>query len=584
MRALRYLNKYFLKYKWRFLIGILITILSKILALRIPRIVSESLNGVEDYISGKTTDFEMVSKELIWNTLLMVGAAVLAGFFTFLMRQTIIVCSRLIEFDLKNEIYQQYQQLSLNFYKKNRTGDLMNRISEDVTKVRMYFGPAVMYSMNMLVLFIVGFWQMLQVDVRLTLYTLIPFPILSLSIFFISKIINQKSTKVQVYLSKLTTYNQEFFSGINVVKSYGIEPSVIADFNSLADQSKQKNIDLSKVQALFFPLMILLIGVSNLMVIYIGGKQYIDGEIQIGVVAEFIIYVNMLTWPVAVVGWVTSIIQTAEASQERINEFLQEIPEIQGDDVAPSKVQGNISFQNVRLTYDDTNIEALKGVSFTVKAGETMAILGKTGSGKSSIVNLISRLYDATSGQISVDGIPITQLNLDSLRSAIGFVPQDPFLFSDTISNNIRFGKEDASKEEITMAAQNAVVHDNILEFKDQYNTVLGERGVTLSGGQKQRVSIARAIIKNPKILIFDDCLSAVDTETEEKILENLERVSKEKTTFIISHRVSSAKNADQIIILNDGEIVQQGTHQQLINQKGYYKDLYEQQLLEKEI
>ncbi|MCH2217378.1 MAG: ABC transporter ATP-binding protein/permease [Flavobacteriales bacterium] len=584
MRALRYVNKYFLKYKWRFLVGILITILSKILALRIPRIVSESLNGVEDYISGKTTDFEMVSKELIWNTLLMVAAAVLAGFFTFLMRQTIIVCSRLIEFDLKNEIYQQYQQLSLNFYKKNRTGDLMNRISEDVTKVRMYFGPAVMYSMNMLVLFIVGFWQMLQVDVRLTLYTLIPFPILSLSIFFISKIINQKSTTVQVYLSKLTTYNQEFFSGINVVKSYGIEPSVIADFNSLADQSKQKNIDLSKVQALFFPLMILLIGVSNLMVIYIGGKQYIDGEIQIGVVAEFIIYVNMLTWPVAVVGWVTSIIQTAEASQERINEFLQEIPEIQGDDVAPSKVQGNISFQNVRLTYDDTNIEALKGVSFTVKAGETMAILGKTGSGKSSIVNLISRLYHATSGQISVDGIPITQLNLDSLRSAIGFVPQDPFLFSDTISNNIRFGKEDASKEEITMAAQNAVVHDNILEFKDQYNTVLGERGVTLSGGQKQRVSIARAIIKNPKILIFDDCLSAVDTETEEKILENLERVSKEKTTFIISHRVSSAKNADQIIILNDGEIVQQGTHQQLINQKGYYKDLYEQQLLEKEI
>ena len=584
MRALRYVNKYFLKYKWRFLVGILITILSKILALRIPRIVSESLNGVEDYISGKTTDFEMVSKELIWNTLLMVGAAVLAGFFTFLMRQTIVVCSRLIEFDLKNEIYQQYQQLSLNFYKKNRTGDLMNRISEDVTKIRMYSGPAVMYSMNMLVLFIVGFWQMLQVDVRLTLYTLIPFPILSLSIFFISKIINQKSTTVQVYLSKLTTYNQEFFSGINVVKSYGIEPSVIADFNSLADQSKQKNIDLSKVQALFFPLMILLIGVSNLMVIYIGGKQYIDGEIQIGVVAEFIIYVNMLTWPVAVVGWVTSIVQTAEASQERINEFLREIPEIQGDDVAPSSVLGNISFQNVRLTYDDTNIEALKGVSFTVKAGETMAILGKTGSGKSSIVNLISRLYDATSGQISVDGIPITQLNLDSLRSAIGFVPQDPFLFSDTISNNIRFGKEDASKEEITMATQNAVVHDNILEFKDQYNTVLGERGVTLSGGQKQRVSIARAIIKNPKILIFDDCLSAVDTETEEKILENLERVSKEKTTFIISHRVSSVKNADQIIILNDGEIVQQGTHQQLINQKGYYKDLYEQQLLEKEM
>lgn len=588
MKALRYVNKYFIKYKWRILIGIFITILSKILALKVPRIIGDSLNGVGQYIEDKNAglnpDIEPIKEELLWNVLMIVGAAVLAGFFTFLMRQTIIVTSRLIEFDLKNEIYEQYQRLSLNFYKKNRTGDLMNRISEDVTKVRMYFGPAVMYTMNMLFLFIVGLWQMIQVDPKLTLYTLIPFPILSVSIFIISKVINQKSTIVQVYLSKLTTYNQEFFSGINVVKSYGIEPSVIASFDTLADESKKKNIDLSKVQALFFPLMILLIGISNLLVVYIGGTQYINGEIQIGVIAEFIIYVNMLTWPVAVVGWVTSIVQTAEASQKRINEFLQEVPEIQNENTSASAIQGKVSFEDVTLTYDDTNIQALKGISFTVEAGETIAILGKTGAGKSSIVNLVSRLYDVSSGAVKIDGIPIHKVNLDDLRSAVGFVPQDPFLFSDTITNNIRFGKYGASQEEVVEAAKKAVVHENIIGFKDAYDTVLGERGITLSGGQKQRVSIARAIIKDPQILVFDDCLSAVDTETEEKILGNLEEVSKDKTTFIISHRVSSAKNADKIIILDEGKIIQQGTHSQLISKKGYYKDLYEQQLLEKEI
>lgn len=588
MKALRYVNKYFIKYKWRILIGIFITILSKILALKVPSIIGDSLNGVGQYLEDKNAglnpDIEPIKEELFWNVLMIVGAAILAGFFTFLMRQTIIVTSRLIEFDLKNEIYEQYQKLSLNFYKKNRTGDLMNRISEDVTKVRMYFGPAVMYTMNMLFLFIVGLWQMIQVDPTLTLYTLIPFPVLSVSIFFISRVINKKSTVVQVYLSKLTTYNQEFFSGINVVKSYGIEPSVIANFDTLADESKKKNIDLSKVQALFFPLMILLIGISNLLVIYIGGTQYINGEIQIGVIAEFIIYVNMLTWPVAVVGWVTSIIQTAEASQKRINEFLQEVPEIQNENASSSTIRGKVTFDKVSLTYDDTNIEALKGISFTVEAGETLAILGKTGSGKSSIVNLVSRLYDATGGSVKVDGIPIRSVNLDDLRSSVGFVPQDPFLFSDTIANNIRFGKYGATYDEVVEAAKKAVVHDNIIGFKEEYETVLGERGITLSGGQKQRVSIARAIIKNPQILVFDDCLSAVDTETEEKILGNLEEVSKDKTTFIISHRVSSAKNADKIIILDEGKIIQQGTHNQLISENGYYKDLYEQQLLEKEI
>ena len=583
MKSLKYLNKYFIKYKWRLLVGIFITILSKILALQIPVIIRKSLNSVEDFIKNDIIDKSTIENQLFWNLLTIVGVAVLAGILTFIMRQMIIVTSRLIEFDLKNEIYEQYQKLPINFYKKNRTGDLMNRISEDVSKVRMYFGPALMYSINMIFLFVVGFTQMTKIDPTLTMYTLIPFPILSISIFYISKVINQRSTIVQEYLSKLTTYNQEFFSGINVVKSYGIEPMVIAGFDKLADESKEKNIDLYKVQALFFPLMILLIGISNLTVIYVGGNQYINGEIQIGVIAEFMLYVNMLTWPVAVVGWVTSMVQQAEASQKRINEFLKEVPEIRNTSSDSFKIKGDIEFKNVSITYDDTNITALKDVSFSVKKGQKVAILGKTGSGKSSITNLISRLYDVDNGTVLIDNTPIKEINLIDLRKDIGFVPQDPFLFSDTISNNIKFGNEKATNKEIINAAKKAVVHQNILDFKDGYNTILGERGVTLSGGQKQRVSIARAIIKNPQILIFDDCLSAVDTETEERILTNLEQVSKNKTTFIISHRVSSAKNADQIIILDKGKIIQQGPHNQLINEKGYYKELYEQQLLEKE-
>jgi len=583
MKSLKYLNKYFIKYKWRLLVGIFITILSKILALQIPIIIRKSLNSVEDFINNDIIDKSSIENQLFWNLLTILGVAVLAGLLTFVMRQMIIVTSRLIEFDLKNEIYEQYQKLPINFYKKNRTGDLMNRISEDVSKVRMYFGPALMYSMNMIFLFVVGFTQMTKIDPTLTMYTLIPFPILSISIFYISKVINQRSTIVQEYLSKLTTYNQEFFSGINVVKSYCIEPMVISGFDKLADDSKEKNIDLYKVQALFFPLMILLIGISNLTVIYVGGNQYINGEIQIGVIAEFMLYVNMLTWPVAIVGWVTSMVQQAEASQKRINEFLEEVPEIQNTSTNSFKIEGDIEFKNVSITYDDTNITALKDVSFSVKKGQKVAILGKTGSGKSSVTNLISRLYDVDIGSVLIDNTPIKEINLIDLRKDIGFVPQDPFLFSDTISNNIKFGNEKATKQEIIDAAKKAVVHQNILNFKDGYNTILGERGVTLSGGQKQRVSIARAIIKNPQILIFDDCLSAVDTETEEKILTNLEGVSRNKTTFIISHRVSSAKNADQIIILDKGEIIQQGSHNQLINEKGYYKELYEQQLLEKE-
>lgn len=584
MKALQYLNKYFSKYKWRILIGLLITILSKLLALQVPKIIGESFNVVEDYLKDKTIDVESVKRELLINVLIIIGVALLSGFFTFLMRQTLIVTSRLIEFDLKNEIYQQYQKLSLNFYKKNRTGDLMNRISDDVSKVRMYVGPAVMYTMNMIVLFAVGFTQMVQVDLKLTLYTLLPFPLLSISIFVLSKVIHKRSTVVQEYLSELTTFNQEFFSGINVVKSYGIERSIIRDFDEISDMSKEKNIHLQKANALFFPLMLLLIGISNLIVIYVGGNQYINGEIQSGVIIEFIMYVNILTWPVAVVGWVTSMVQQAEASQARINEFLDQVPEIKNESETSTEIHGKVTFKDVTFTYDDTNITALKNINLTVNPGETLAILGNTGSGKSTIIELISRLYDTTKGTILLDDNPIEEGNLNDIRSQIGFVPQDPFLFSDTIGNNIKFGKEDATEDEIIEAAKNAVVHDNIIDFTNGYNTILGERGVTLSGGQKQRVSIARAIIKNPKILIFDDCLSAVDTETEEKILSNLEKVSKNKTTFIISHRVSSAKNADKIIVLEEGEIIQQGTHNQLLTQEGYYKNLYEQQLLEKEI
>ena len=592
MKELKYINKYFSKYKWRLLIGVLITVFGKLLALRIPPLVSNSLNSVEEYLKAKEDHLPKVALEqlllevetqLLINVLIIIGVAVLSGFFTFLMRQTIIVTSRLIEFDLKNEIYQQYQRLSLNFYKKNRTGDLMNRISEDVSKVRMYVGPAIMYSINMIVLFAVGFTQMISIDVKLTMYTLIPFPLLSISIFILSKITHKRSTVVQEYLSKITTFNQEFFSGINVVKSYGIEATIIKDFDTIADESKEKNIHLQKANALFFPLMVLLIGISNLLVIYVGGKQYINGEIQIGTIIEFMLYVNILTWPVAVVGWVTSTIQQAEASQARINEFLKQVPEIQNTNSSSSELKGNVTFKDVTFTYDDTNITALKNVSFSVKPGETLAILGKTGAGKSTIIELISRLYDTKIGTVLLDNKPIKEINLDDVRSQIGFVPQDPFLFSESIEDNIKFGKASATEEEIIAAAKNADVHKNIIDFTKGYKTILGERGVTLSGGQKQRVSIARAIIKNPKILIFDDCLSAVDTETEEKILSNLTQISKNITTFIISHRVSSAKNADKIIVLEQGEIIQQGTHNQLIATEGYYKYLYEKQLLEKE-
>lgn len=581
MNAILYLNKFFIKYKYRLIVGIICTVIARILSLITPRLIGKSLNIVEDYTNAEITDIEVVKNKLLINILIILGAVLLSGIFTFFMRQTIIVMSRLIEFDLKNEIFKQYERLSLNFYKKNRTGDLMNRISEDVSKVRMYVGPAIMYTINMITLFVIVITQMVQIDSTLTLYTLLPLPILSISIYILSRVINERSRIVQEYLSKLTTFTQEFFSGINVIKAYGIEKYSFNDFDEIANDSKEKNISLYKAQALFFPLMILLIGASNIIVIYMGGMRYINGLISFGVIAEFIIYVNMLTWPVAVVGWVTSIIQEAEASQKRINEFLDVKPEVQNHVEEETSIEGKIEFKNVSFTYDDTNITALKNVSFSIAKGKTLAILGSTGSGKSTIANLIARLYDVKEGLILVDNIPIKNINLSSLRNAIGFVPQEAFLFSDTIANNIKFGDEKALNEIIIKAAKNAHIHDNIEQFNKSYDTFVGERGVTLSGGQKQRISIARAIIKEPNILIFDDCLSAVDTETEEIILNNLNKISRDKTTIIISHRASSAKNADYIIVLDEGSIIQKGIHDDLLNQPGFYQNLYNQQLME---
>ncbi|UNY98875.1 ABC transporter ATP-binding protein/permease [Zhouia spongiae] len=584
MKELKSIHKFFFKYKWKLLVGIIITIIARIFSLFLPPYINKSITAVENYLKTPGAGISAVKEELILYIFIIIGTTLLSAFFTFLMRQTIINVSRYVEYDLKNEIFKQYERLSLGFFKKNRTGDLMNRISEDVTQVRNYAGPAIMYSIQTITLFICVIPIMIYKAPTMAMYTLIPLPFLSVLIYKISKVIHERSTAVQAYLSDLSAFSQESFSGISVIKAYGIEPETNATLANLANEGKDKSMNLAKVNAWFMPLMILMIGLSTTLAIYVGGMQYINGKIHsIGIIAEFIMYVNFLTWPVAIVGWVTSIVQRAEASQKRINEFMSLTPEIQNETEENSLINGKITFNNVSLTYDDTNITTLNNVSFTLQKGETLALIGKTGSGKSTILDLIGRLYDVTGGEILIDNTPIRQINLYDLRNSIGAVPQDAFLFSDSIKNNIRFGKADATDEEIIEATKKAAVHENILGFTKQYDTVLGERGITLSGGQKQRVSIARAMIKDPKIYLFDDSLSAVDTETEEQILNNLRKISNEKTTIIVSHRISSVKNADKIIVLEDGKITQQGTHNQLISQEGYYKELYLNQLSEKE-
>ena len=571
MVELKHLNKYFLKYKVKIIIGILITIIARIFALVAPNLIGDSITLIENYLNSSLYDIDVVKGKLLNNILMIVGSAIIAGIFTFIMRQMLINVSRFIEFDLKNEIYRKYQSLSFDFYKNNRTGDLMNRISEDVSKVRMYIGPAIMYTINTISLFAIVITYMMSVAPKLTMYTLIPLPILSLIIYKISIVINLKSKIVQEYLSKLTTYTQESFSGVKIIKTYTVEKNINKELNKLANKSKDKNMSLVKIQAWFFPLMILLIGVSNILVVFIGGRQFMNNEIELGVLAEFIIYVNMLTWPVATVGWVTSIVQQAEASQKRINEFLNTKSSITSSDENNITIEGEIEFQNIEFTYPETKIKACKKISFSLKKGDSLAIMGDIGSGKTTILELLCRIYDPSEGEILIDNLNIKKINIKELRNSIGYVPQSTFLFSETIEKNIKFGKENVNKNELENAAVNACLSEDIKLFKDGYKTLLGERGVNLSGGQKQRLAIARAIIKKPKILILDDSLSAVDTETEEKILSNINKVSRDMTLVIATHRVSSAKNCNKIIILQDGKVIEYGSHNSLMKNDGYY-------------
>jgi ATP-binding cassette subfamily B protein len=585
LKELKYLNKYLLKYKTNLLLGFFIIIIARILLLFTPGLIRNSVNIIDEFRKGDVVSLETVQSELVENIFLILLAAISAGIFTFLTRQTIINVSRYVEFDLKNEIYDQYQKLSSSFYKKNQTGDLMNRISEDVSKVRMYVGPAIMYSVNTITLIIITFFYMYKQSPELTLYTVSPLPILSFTIYKLSRVINIKSKIVQESLSKLSSFSQEVFTGIKIIKSYAMQDSTSEQFEKISQQNKENQLGLVKMQALFFPLMILLIGISNLFVIYIGGKQYLDGTIDsIGIIAEFIIYVNMLTWPVASLGWISSIIQQAEASQKRINEFLTQESEIKNIKNGIRNINGKIQFKNVSFDYEESNINALKKINFSINPRSSLGIIGITGSGKSTALKLMTRTYDIKSGEILIDDIPIKKIDLKSLRMNTGFVPQDSFLFSDSIINNIKFGNENASETEIKAVSKIAGIHKEIIKFKNKYNTILGERGVNLSGGQKQRICIARALVKKPKILILDDCLSALDTETEEKIINSLGGYIKDTTTIISSHRISSIQNLDKIIVLNDGEIIQSGTHNELIEQEGYYKRLYLRQLTEKSV
>ena len=584
MTELKYLNKYLFKYKTNLLLGFFIIIIARILLLFTPGLIRESVNVIDEFRKGNIISIESVQTELIQNIFLILLAAIAAGIFTFLTRQTIINVSRYVEFDLKNEIYTQYQKLSLSFYKKNHTGDLMNRISEDVSRIRMYFGPALMYSINTITLLIITFFYMYRQSPELTIYTISPLPILSYTIFKLSGIINIRSRIVQESLSKLSSFSQEVFTGIQIVKSYAIQKNKSLEFDKLSKKNKDNQISLVKMQALFFPLMILLIGISNILVIYVGGKQYLSGEIEnIGIIAEFIIYVNMLTWPVASLGWISSIIQQAEASQKRINEFLKEKSEINYNLNGLKKINGSIEFKDVSFTYTESNIKAIDNISFKLNNRKSLGIIGVTGSGKTTLIKLITKIYNIEAGEILFDNNSINKYDLECLRKQIGVVSQDSFLFSDSIINNIRFGKEKATLKEVENVCKIAGIHNEIIKFSNGYETILGERGINLSGGQKQRICIARALIKEPKVLILDDCLSALDNETEEKIILSLKSILKNTTTIISSHRLSSVQNLNEIIVLDNGKIIQKGNHELLINQNGYYKDVYSKQLTKKD-
>lgn len=587
MKHLAYLNKFFWKYRFRFFLGILFVGLANWFRVWQPQVIRQALDTVIERVAYYKSNggiaahpeaFKELGNQIAWFGAAVIGLALMMGLFMFFMRQSIIVMSRLIEYDLRKEIFAHYEKLDLAFYKRNSTGDMMSRISEDVSKVRMYLGPTMLYGLDLIFLFVLTISSMLSVNVELTMWSLLPLPFLSISIYYVSTQINKRSEKIQQQLAVLTGTAQEVYSGIRVVKSYAQESAMVQHFADQSELYRKKSLKLVRIDAFFFPLMLLMVGTSTIITVYVGGLQVVKGNITPGNIAEFVIYINMLTWPVTAIGWIASLTQQAAASQKRINEFLQTQPTITNPEHNPVPLKGHIVFENVTFDYPDTGIRALENVSFEVKSGEKLAIIGRTGSGKTTIADLLVRMYDPTEGRILLDGRDLRTHDLDNLRRRVGYVPQDVFLFSDSVYGNIAFGKDGLSREDAEQFARYAAVHDDIASLPKGYDTIVGERGVTLSGGQKQRVSIARAFAKQPDIIVLDDCLSAVDTNTESQILGYLDRVLADKTAIIVTHRIYSMLQFDKIIVIDNHRIVEAGTHEQLAASAGYYAELLEKQ------